>query len=103
MDEYKKGKARFKNFRIIFDSGCSNTIVMGRPVEINIPKKYYVMQCHTEVGNITTNLKVEVEFTLPEISVTNFMACKYHVDESDKGRYNMILGRDSFTELGLKI
>ena len=29
----RKGKVRFKNFRIILDSGCSSTIVMGRLVK----------------------------------------------------------------------
>ena len=29
-------------------------------------KEYYVMQWQTEAGNITTNLKVEIYFTLPD-------------------------------------
>ena len=48
------------------------------------------MQCYMQAGNITTNLKVEVEFNLPELSATNFGTWKFHVDDSAKGRYNMI-------------
>ena len=59
-------------------------------------KKYYMLQWHTEDGNINTNLKVEVDFTLPELSATNVMTWKYHVDDSSKGRYNMILGKYLF-------
>ena len=52
-----------------------------------------VMQWHTQAGNITTNLKVEVNFTLPELSMNNVVTWKFHRGESVKGRYDMILGR----------
>ena len=51
------------------------------------------MQWHTQTGNITTNLKVEVDFTLPALSAKNVVTCKFHVDDSAKDRYDMILGR----------
>ena len=51
------------------------------------------MQWHTQDGNITTNINVEVDFTLHEISATNAMTWKYNVDDYAKDRYNMILGR----------
>ena len=50
------------------------------------------MQWHTQAGNITTNPTVEVDFTLPALSVTNVVTWKCHVDGSAKGGYNMILG-----------
>ena len=55
------------------------------------------MQWHKQAGNITTNLKVEVDFTLPALSATNVVTWKYHVHESAKGRYYMILERDLLT------
>ena len=45
----RKGRARFKNFRILLESGCSSTIVMGRPFETLYPKRDAVMQWHTKV------------------------------------------------------
>ena len=51
------------------------------------------MQWHTQAGNITTNLKFEVDFTLPALRATNIMMRKIHLDDSAKGRYDMILGR----------
>ena len=51
------------------------------------------MQWNTQAGNITTNLKVKVYFTLTALSVTIVMTWDCHVDESAKGRYGMILGR----------
>ena len=64
----KKGRAKFKNFRILLDNGCIATIVMVRLITKLNPKEDYVMQCHTQAINITTNLKVKIYFTLPESS-----------------------------------
>ena len=52
------------------------------------------MQWHTQAGNITTNIKVKVYFTLPALSMTNVVTWKCHVDDFAKVRYNMILGQD---------
>ena len=56
-----------------------------------------MMQWNTQAGNITTNLKVGVDFTLPEISANNAVTWKCCVDDFAKGRCNMILGRDILT------
>ena len=89
----RKGRARFKKFRILLVSGCSYTIVMRRLFEKICSEKDSVMRWQTQAGNITTNLKVKVDFTLPALSATNVVTRKYYVDESNKGRYDMILGR----------
>ena len=44
------------------------------------------MQWHTQTGNITTNLKVKIDFTLPEFSATKLLTCNFHVDETAKIR-----------------
>ena len=95
----KKGKEKFKNFRILLYSGCSSTIVMRGLVEKLNPDQYYVMQRHTQASNITTNIKVKVDFTLPALSVTNVVMWECHADDSTKDGYYMILGRDLLREL----
>ena len=40
---------------------------------------------------------------MPALSATNVMTGDCHVDESAKGGYDMILGRDILTELGLNL
>ena len=52
------------------------------------------MKCHTPAGNINTNLKVKIYFTLPELRATNIAIWNYHVSDYTKGRYDMILGKD---------
>ena len=68
-----KGTVKFKNFRTPMDSGCGSKIAMVRFIKIT-PKKEDVMQWHTQAGKITTNLKVNIDFTLPEISVTTIVS-----------------------------
>ena len=61
------------------------------------------MQCHMQVCNITTNLKVKIDFILPELSATKIVTWNFHVDDSVKGRYYMILGKDLLTQLLLNV
>ena len=61
------------------------------------------MQWKTQAENITTNIMVKIYFTLPAISAANFVTWNWHVDESAKSRYSMILGQDLLKELGLNL
>ena len=99
----RKGRAKFKNFRIILYSRCSSTILMRRLVQKLCPEKYSVIQWQTQARNVTTDLKVNVYFTLTALSATNVVTWKCHVDDSAKGRYDMILARDILTELLLNL
>ena len=81
------------NFRILLDSGYSSMIVTIRLITNIDPKREAVMQCHTQEGKITTNLKVKIDFTSPELSRTKIVTWNCRVDDSSKGRYDMILGR----------
>ena len=55
----------------------------------------------TQAGKFNTSKKVNVYFCLPEFSSTKIVTWKCHIDESTKGRYDMILGRDLLTALVL--
>ena len=89
----RKGKAEFKNVRILLDSGCSSKIVMIRLISKLNPKEDAMVLCHKQAANITTNLKVKTYFTLPEFSTTKILIWDCHVDDYAKVRYAMILGR----------
>ena len=76
---------------------------MIRLVHKLIRGKDAVMQWQTQAGNIITNLKVKIDITLPTLSTMNVVTWKCHMGDSSNGRYNMILGRDLLTELGLNL
>ena len=94
----RKGRANFKRFRILLHNGFSSTIVTRRQFEKLHPGKKVVIQWQTQDGNITTNFKVRVDFTLPTLSATNVVTWKCHVYDSSKGSYEIILGRYLLTE-----
>ena len=56
-----------------------------------------VIQRQTQAGNITTNLKVDLNITLPVFSATEIMTWECYVDESAKGIHNTIFGRYLWT------
>ena len=76
---------------------------MGRIVGKLNHEKDSVMQWHTQAGNVTNNHKVKVYLTLPALSAMNFVTWKYHVDDSAKGRYDIILGIYLLTQSGLNL
>ena len=96
----RKGRAKFKKIYILLDSGCSSTILMGRLVKRLGLEKDAPMQWITQAVDITTNIKVKVDFNLPALSATNAVTWNCHVDDSAKGRYDMVLLQDLQTELG---
>ena len=61
------------------------------------------MQWHTQARKITTNIKVKIDFILPELSATKIVMWNFHMDDFAKGRYDMILGRDILTALGINL
>ena len=82
-----KGRVEFNNFKILLDSGCSSTIVMRRLIEKLNTKKDNLIQWHTYAGNINTNLKVKIDFTLPEFSTSKIVTWNCHVDDSARDWY----------------
>ena len=99
----RKGKSSFFLNCILLEIGCSSTILMGSLVKILSQEEDNPMQWHMQAGNITTNLKVKIYFTLPALSAMDIVTWNFHVDESGKGRYDMILVQDILTELGLNL
>ena len=73
-----------------------------RLVENIGPCKVAVMQWKTQAVKITTDFKVNVEFTLPALSATNVVMWKCHVDDSARDMHDMVLGRDIFNIIRIK-
>ena len=58
-------------------------------------------QRQTQFFNLTNNHKDKKYFILPEFSATKIVTWGFHVDDSAKSRYNIILGRAILTALVL--
>ena len=50
-----------------------------------------------------TSKKATIDFSLQEFIFTSFVTWEFHVDESNNGRYDSILGRDLLTAMGLDL
>ena len=66
-------------------------------------KETAIIMWEMQVGNFMTSKKVNIDFFLPEFSATKILMWKCHVDESTNSGYDMILGRDLLTSLGLYV
>ena len=62
-----------------------------------------MVQRHTQAGNIITNIRVKIYFTLTGLSTTKIVTCNFRVDESAKVRYETILGIYILTALVLNL
>ena len=56
-----------------------------------------------QAGELTTSLKLKVDFCLPELSTTKIVSWEYHVDNKNSSRYDMILDRDLLIALGMDL
>ena len=72
-----KGKAKLKNFLILLDSGFSSTIVIIKLIKKLKPKEDTVIRLHKQVVNITTNIRLNIEITLPEFSATRIVTWSF--------------------------
>ena len=61
------------------------------------------MKWNTQAGFITANLNFKMDFTLPGFREKEILTCNFHVDDSAKGRYDIILAKDILTALGLNL
>ena len=58
------------------------------------------MQWYTQAGNLTTNMKYIINFTLSEFNAIKSMKWGFRMDDSAIDTYNMVLCGDLLTALG---
>ncbi len=97
--------SRIKLLRVLFDSGCSASIIRQEFVKKLRTKADPETIWKTEAGSFTTTKKCQVEFTLPEFTKTKSVQWDLHVNSqpNKNGRYDLIIGRDLMIELGINI
>ena len=101
----RKGKPKPVTIRALLDSGGAGTLVSERYVAKLLTSKKSNTQptvWQTPAGPVSTNRKVKVQFTLPEMQDDKLIEWECHVIK-DLGSHDMILGRDLLEFLGIDI
>ena len=94
--------------RCLVDTGTSDTIVLRQFVKRGRAKSYkgQSTRWNTLGGQFTTKRKALIDFKLPELDPGKKVTWICHVDEhtsSDKALYDMIIGMDMMTQLGIYV
>ena len=95
-------ESRLKTIRILFDSGASETIIQSSLVKNLKSQKTNTQVWNIAAGKVATNKTAKIMFNMPEFYESKIVQCWAHVFDA-KLSYDMIIGRDLMTELGIKI
>ena len=96
-------KARNKSVKILLDSGASANIINHSYVrKNNFTQDKEIVQWETVAGQFKTTRSAKVDLKLSELNSTANINVKCHVTKQ-KSNYDLILGRDTMTELGITL
>ena len=86
----------------LVDSGASATVVNKATAKSLAKQKVPATVWTTAAGIFSTEYSTELVFSLPELNPTAEIKINAHVVDS-AGNYNIILGRDLLSEIGLDV
>ena len=91
--------------RVLFDSGCSATLINKRFVKHWNKTNLKPIKWSTKAGSFKTKRRCDIEFTLPAFHEHRKISCNAYVDEShhESCNYDMIIGRDMMHSLGINL
>ena len=100
-----KTKVVMNRLRVLFDSGCSATLVNKKMVRNWVKTKSKTTKWNTKAGSFKTKQRCAIEFALPAFHENRTISCKAYVDETNPEicSYDMIIGRDLMHELGINL
>ena len=98
------GKPSPVTIRALLDSGASESLVTAKYVKKLRVKdaKASTTVWTTPAGEMKTRSKVKAKFTIPELQEKRLVEWNFHVAD-DMGAYDMIIGRDVLSFLGIDI
>ena len=100
-----KGKKSAKILRVLLDSGASRNLIRARHItkEKRSSTGQYT-EWNTSVGTFRTQSNVKLKFHLTEFSESKEITAKFSVlPPNDTSQYDIILGRTTLLELGMKL
>lgn len=104
-DKHPDRKDENRRFRVLFDSGCSATLINKRFVKHWKKTELKPIKWSTKAGSFKTKRRCDIEFTLPAFHEHRKISCMAYVDEShhESCNYDMIIGRDIMHSLGINL
>ena len=94
--------SRLKTIKILFDSGASETIVSKSVIGSIKTRKDSSQHWNTAGGAAVTNEKAIIQFNLPKFYTKTIIQKNVHVFNTPMN-YDMIIGRDLMSELGVSL
>ena len=92
-----------QNIKVLLDSGASQTILSNHLTQGLRPKQTQGQKWITAAGIFETNQTAKVHFTLPEFYEKKIIEWEAHLFPKGTCNYDLIIGRDLLTELGIDI
>ena len=99
----KLRKPSIRTLKFLFDSGALKTIICKSFVKSLRLKQDNKTTWQRVGGNISTMETTQLQFCLPELHDSRIIKWKVHVHKGQGLRYDMIIGRDLMTKLGMII
>ena len=96
------GDPKGKIIKILMDSGGTESIVIYKNVKKLKLKSVPAKDWSTLGGHISTNLKVLVQFAMPELNDQRLVTWEFNVTKADMA-YDMIIGQDLLSSLGIDL
>ena len=95
-DRHPEKLGENKCFRVLFDSGCSATLINKKFIRHWKKTRTSSTKWSTKAGSFKTKRRCEITFTLPAFHENRNIHCNAYVDEShhESSNYDMIIGRD---------
>jgi len=97
------GKSNTTGIKILFDSGSTASHVKRDKIKKLRVKKEKPQNWNTAAGQVSTNERCRVLFSLPELNDTRTIDWTMHVGTLENIQYDMIIGSDLMSELGINI
>jgi len=101
----KRIPRHMRRLKVLFDSGCSATLINHHLVTKLPTKRTTAQTWSTKAGTLQTNKTCHIKFSLPELHVNREIEWEVYVDNEpyESARYDMIIGRDIMESLGIDI
>ena len=99
----RMGKAKPVTIKALLDSGGSGSLVSEKYAsKLRMKKQASKTIWTTPGGTMTTSVKCQAQFTMPELFDNWVIEWDLYVAQN-MGAYDMIIGRDLLTDLGIDI